>query len=142
MPYRDTLVTCSACGRTFVWTVTEQRQAEEAGLPLVKPELCPADRQRDPLTGRWLGRIKWYSSEKGYGFIVRSDGEEIFFHRSGVLPPGPAFLDEGTPVTFEIEEAPGAKPKAVAVALAGPPPEQEEIPEEEEAEGGEDEEMI
>lgn len=137
MPYRDTLVTCSVCGRSFIWTVTEQRQAAEAGQPLVKPELCPADRQRDPLTGRWLGRIKWYSSEKGYGFIIRSDGEEIFFHRTGVLPPGPAYLKEGTPVTFEIEATPGSKPKAVGVAPAGPVPLSEE--EEGEAGGGDEE---
>ncbi|MER3457663.1 MAG: cold-shock protein [Chloroflexota bacterium] len=81
---------------------------------------------RDPLTGRWLGRVKWYSPEKGYGFIIRGDGEEIFFHRSGVLPPGPAYLTEGTPVTFEMEETLGAKPKAVEVALVTPPTEESE----------------
>lgn len=133
MPYRDTPVVCSVCGRTFIWTVTEQRQAAEAGLPLVKPELCPRDRMRDPLTGRWLGRVKWCSPEKGYGFIIRGDGEEIFFHRSGVLPPGPAYLTEGTPVTFEMEETLGAKPKAVEVALVTPPTEESE--EEETLEG-------
>jgi CspA family cold shock protein len=101
--------------------VTEQRQAEQAGQPLVQPNLCPRDRMRDPLTGRWLGHVKWYSSEKGYGFLIRGDGEEVFFHRSGVLPPGPAHLMEGTPVTFDVEEATGSKPKAVEVALANPP---------------------
>ena len=38
--------------------------------------------QIDPQTGKYIGRMKWYNSQKGYGFIMRGGGEEIFFHKS------------------------------------------------------------
>jgi CspA family cold shock protein len=56
---------------------------------------------RDPESGRWSGRIKWFSLEKGYGFIVKPDAGEIFFHRSQVLDAALDSLQEGATVTFE-----------------------------------------
>jgi cold shock protein len=117
MSFRDTLVTCRECGRQFVFTVETQRQMAERGLEVTIPDLCDACTQRVAYGGKFHGRIKWFSLEKGYGFIVRDDGTEIFVHRQGVpldaegtLPP----LDEGKEVLYEVMDTPKG-PQAVQV---------------------------
>ena len=50
------------------------------------------------------GKIKWYNSKKGYGFIERDDGEkDCFVHASSVRDAGLRFLNEGDVLEFEIE---------------------------------------
>lgn len=53
------------------------------------------------------GTVKWFSNEKGYGFIEREDGEDLFVHFSEIKVDGFKTLNEGQKVTFEITE--GAK---------------------------------
>jgi CspA family cold shock protein len=51
------------------------------------------------------GTVKWFSSEKGYGFIRPDDGgEDLFVHRSGIAGEGPESLDEGDKVTYEVAQ--------------------------------------
>jgi len=50
------------------------------------------------------GKVKWFSSEKGYGFIEADDGEEVFVHFTGIIGDGFKTLDEGESVSFEITE--------------------------------------
>lgn len=101
MNFRDQQLTCPLCKGTFIFTVTEQRQLVESGQEILPPDRCSRCRTRDPETGRWTGQVKWFSGEKGYGFIVKPDGDEIFFHRSQIVGESPVSLEEGTPVTFE-----------------------------------------
>jgi len=49
------------------------------------------------------GTVKWFSESKGYGFIQRSNGEDIFVHFSGINGDGYKTLDEGDQVTFEVQ---------------------------------------
>jgi cold shock protein len=49
------------------------------------------------------GTVKWFNSEKGYGFITAADGREVFAHFSNILEDGYKSLDEGQAVSFEIE---------------------------------------
>ncbi len=52
------------------------------------------------------GKIKWYNSKKGYGFIEREDGEkDVFVHASAVRDAGLKFLNEGDALTFDVENA-------------------------------------
>ena len=52
------------------------------------------------------GKIKWYNSKKGYGFIEREDIEkDVFVHASAVREAGLKFLNEGDELTFEVEDA-------------------------------------
>ena len=51
-----------------------------------------------------LGKVKWFSAEKGYGFIEREDGSDVFVHFSAIQGDGFKTLEEGQAVTFDVEE--------------------------------------
>jgi CspA family cold shock protein len=61
------------------------------------------------------GTVKWFSDQKGYGFITPDEGDQdVFVHHTGIATEGYASLEEGAKVTFETES--GDKgPKAVNV---------------------------
>ncbi len=63
----------------------------------------PESIQIDPMTGKYIGRIKWYNGRKGYGFLLRGGGEEIFFHRSAAVG-SPDSLTEGLWILYDVEE--------------------------------------
>ncbi|KQL45710.1 cold-shock protein [Brevibacillus choshinensis] len=48
------------------------------------------------------GKVKWFSKEKGYGFIERDGGPDVFVHYSAITGNGYRNLEEGEQVTFEI----------------------------------------
>lgn len=55
---------------------------------------------------RIVGTVKWFNARKGYGFIGRDDGEDVFVHFSAIEMEGYRRLDEGQNVEFVIEEGP------------------------------------
>lgn len=66
------------------------------------------------------GKVKWYDSDKGYGFLARDDGGEVFVH-SSALPSGTTSLRQGQRVEFGVAEGRrGAQ--ALQVRLLEPPP--------------------
>jgi cold shock protein len=52
---------------------------------------------------REKGIVKWFNAAKGYGFIQRSNGEDVFVHFSAIQASGYRTLDEGLEVEFEIK---------------------------------------
>ena len=65
-----------------------------------------------------VGKVKWFSAEKGYGFIEREDGGDVFVHFSAIQDEGFKTLSEGQSVEFEIVE--GARgPQAANVTKQG-----------------------
>jgi cold shock protein len=61
-----------------------------------------------------IGKVKWFNNVKGYGFIGRDDGADVFVHYSAILGDGYRTLTEGDSVEFEIVQ--GSKgPQAASV---------------------------
>jgi len=85
-------------------------------------------RPKDPAVGpRFLrsvgvvtmprGQVKWFSDQKGYGFIQQEDGgQDVFVHHSNITMDGFRSLAEGQAVEYELESGPKG-PKAVNVRL-------------------------
>ena len=118
-------------GNRFVFTVEMQRKLVKAGLPVevaslselkeeepvrmadkTRPESRQEQREEpqepeiiqiDPETGKYVGRLKWYNPTRGYGFISRGAGEDIFFHKTSSLTE-PTELDEGQWLLYDVEE--------------------------------------
>ena len=58
------------------------------------------------------GTVKWFNPDKGYGFISREDGDDLFVHFSEIQMDGFKTLEEGQAVEFDITEGKGGKPQA------------------------------
>lgn len=132
MNFTDTWAT-DEDGNKFVFTVEMQRKLHEKGLPVEpesldeldslptpqdtsyedgasqqkqrqeEDDVMPDTIQIDPETGKYLGRLKWYNPARGYGFIARGGGEDIFFHKTGALG-NPAEINEGQWVLYDVEQ--------------------------------------
>ncbi|WP_110927660.1 cold-shock protein [Bacillus massiliglaciei] len=50
------------------------------------------------------GKVKWFNAEKGFGFIEREGGDDVFVHFSAIQGEGFKTLEEGQDVTFEVEQ--------------------------------------
>ena len=58
------------------------------------------------MTERENGTVKWFNAGKGYGFIAREAGEDVFVHHSAIEEEGFRSLDEGQQVEFNVEQGP------------------------------------
>jgi len=52
------------------------------------------------------GTVKWFNAAKGFGFLARENGEDVFVHFSGIEASGYRSLDEGAKVTFVVKSGP------------------------------------
>jgi len=168
MVFRDKMLTCEECGKTFFFTVTEQRRlAEQLGSDdIEEPTLCRAcagkgedtapelytepeptpsqperpepvidetpqglnqtpdedpieelfPHQEEGIEVKLIGTVKWFSREKGYGFITKADGKDLFFHRADMSRGEHTWPQEGEQVEFQIRRT-DKGPEAFNVSL-------------------------
>ncbi|ATW28292.1 cold shock domain-containing protein [Candidatus Formimonas warabiya] len=64
-----------------------------------------------------IGKVKWFNAEKGFGFIEREGGSDVFVHFSAIQSEGFKTLEEGQNVEFEIVEGPRGPQAANVVKL-------------------------
>ncbi len=58
------------------------------------------------MTEQFTGTVKWFNATRGYGFIGRDQGEDVFVHFTGIMSDGHQKLEPGQKVIFQIEEGP------------------------------------
>ena len=58
------------------------------------------------MSERIVGTVKWFNSSKGYGFLTREDGPDVFVHFSAIQSQGYRSLTEGQKVEFTVEKGP------------------------------------
>ena len=69
------------------------------------------------MSERVIGTVKWFNGSKGYGFISREDGDDVFVHHSAIQAEGYRNLEEGQRVEFTIEHGPKGLQATQVVAL-------------------------
>jgi CspA family cold shock protein len=72
------------------------------------------------MSERVTGTVKWFSTQKGYGFIQRENGRDVFVHYSAIQGSGFRNLSEGQRVEFTIEENPRGPQAANVTVLSNP----------------------
>jgi len=92
-----------------VWRLNGYRRV----IPLLAIIPRTKQRKREPVA-QYKGKVKWFNNAKGYGFIGREDGPDVFVHYSSIQLDGYKTLKEGDEVEFDIVQ--GQKgPQADAV---------------------------
>jgi CspA family cold shock protein len=61
---------------------------------------------------RESGKVKWFDDKKGYGFIEKEDGTDVFVHHTAILGTGFKTLKDGEEVEFEVTQGPKGKQAA------------------------------
>jgi CspA family cold shock protein len=73
---------------------------------LPKGPASPANNESGEGVVKEKGVVKWFNAAKGYGFIQRSSGDDVFVHFSAIQANGYRSLDEGSEVEFEVKQGP------------------------------------
>ena len=69
------------------------------------------------MSERESGTVKWFNGSRGYGFIARTNGEDVFVHHTAIQGEGYKNLEEGQQVEFSVEKGPKGLQATNVVAL-------------------------
>jgi CspA family cold shock protein len=69
------------------------------------------------MSERITGTVKWFDASRGYGFVTREGGTDVFVHQSAIQTEGYRSLTEGQHVEFEVEQGPKGAKASNVVAL-------------------------
>jgi CspA family cold shock protein len=97
-------------------------QPSEPVAPAPQPQTVAADAfplQEEGVQVKLIGTVKWFSREKGYGFITKADGQDIFFHRTALVDKRGVWPGENERVEFQIQDTPKG-PEAINVSILPP----------------------
>jgi CspA family cold shock protein len=87
-------------------------RAPEGACGFLLAAASPEHEGRRPTEMRESGTVKWFNEAKGYGFIERPGGEDVFVHYSAIQGAGFRTLAEGQAVEFDVVEGPKGKQAA------------------------------
>ena len=90
-----------------IWTFSKEHHASIRGRK----------EESKTMNERETGTVKWFNAAKGYGFISRESGDDVFVHYSAIKVEGFKTLDEGQSVEFSVEEGPKGLQAANVVPL-------------------------
>ena len=93
-----------------VW-IPEQRQNRKDDPPAIAGLEFKEGKMKEQ------GTVKWFNNEKGYGFISRASGDDVFVHHSSIQGSGYKSLDEGATVEFSVTKGPKGLQAAEVVKL-------------------------
>jgi cold shock protein len=93
-------------------------RAGQASTGVDLPTGWNARHSKQGRTMRITGKVKWFNNAKGYGFIERDGGSDVFVHYSAIQGDGFRSIEEGQVVEFEIVDGPKG-PQAGNVLVAG-----------------------
>jgi CspA family cold shock protein len=82
--------------------ITADRRASP---PLPFPQIA-IPKKEDICSMKEQGTVKWFNAAKGYGFIQRESGEDVFVHFSAIVGDGYRSLEEGARVSFDVKKGP------------------------------------
>jgi CspA family cold shock protein len=87
------------------------RRLEDRGLRPDVDQEADQEKQCNPnlrsaAVSKEQGTVKWFNASKGYGFIQRQTGEDVFVHFSAIMMDGYKSLNEGQSVEFEVKKGP------------------------------------
>ena len=68
---------------------------------------------------QYTGVVRWFNNAKGYGFLGKEEGADVFVHYSAIDSEGYKSLKEGEPVAFDVEQGEGGRPQACHVTRVG-----------------------
>jgi CspA family cold shock protein len=103
--------------------VPERRK--RAQKPVTAGQATPVDvsdefpLEEEGVEVKLIGTVKWFSREKGYGFITKADGQDLFFHRADIADRQSGWPSENQRVEFQIRQTPKG-PEAFNVSVLPP----------------------
>jgi CspA family cold shock protein len=77
----------------------------------------PQSEKKEVLLAMTKGTVKWFSNQKGYGFITSEDGKDVFVHHSVIQGEGYKTLEEGQQVEFDVQQGPKGEQATNVVKL-------------------------
>lgn len=86
------------------WDQDEEDEEEPEKVGEVPPPFGESLLQEFGIKIKLIGNVKWFSPKKGFGFVTKADGEELFFHRSDVLETDLRQLVDGAQVEFRVRQ--------------------------------------
>jgi CspA family cold shock protein len=81
-------------------------RADGTKAPNINTFLYDCLKEASNMSERIVGTVKWFNGAKGYGFIAREGGEDVFVHFSAIQGEGYRNLEEGQKVEFSIQKGP------------------------------------